>query len=87
MMPLGLLGVGEHGEIAEIRVAPTLCSSGCGNERGKCDCRVEDLGIRVGKMVEMLRNAGGPILLKVDESRLALDRALAMKIMIKEVAK
>jgi ferrous iron transport protein A len=37
-------------------------------------------------MVQMLNNGGGgPILLKIDESRIALDRGLAMKIMIKEV--
>jgi ferrous iron transport protein A len=35
-------------------------------------------------MVEMLNNEGrGPILLKVDESRIAIGRGMAMKIMVK----
>jgi len=85
MMPLGLLGAGEAGEILEIRTPGTPgTGAGCG-ERARSGCRVEDLGIRVGRTVEMLNNGGGPILLKVGESRLALDRGLAMKIMIKEV--
>jgi len=83
MIPLGLLSAGEHGEIAEIRIAPTQGSC-C--EKLKCDCRVEDLGLRIGKTVQMLNN-GSPVLLKVDESRIAVDRSMAMKILIKEVAR
>jgi len=82
MMPLGLLGAGDYGEIVEIR---GLKPAAVGEEREKSGLRIEELGLRVGKSIEMLRNGGGPILLKVDESRLALDRALAMKIMVKEV--
>lgn len=72
MIPVGLLGPGERGEIVEIREGS-----------GKCDCRIEDLGLRVGKNVEMLTNGGGAILLKVDESRLAVGRGMAMKIMVR----
>jgi ferrous iron transport protein A len=42
------------------------------------------MGLRVGKSVEMLNNGGGPVLVKVDESRIAVDRGMAMKIMVKE---
>ena len=73
MIPVGLLGPGEQGEIVVIR-----------DGGGKCDCRIEDLGLRVGKSVEMLTNGGGAVLLKVDESRLAVGRGMAMKIMVKE---
>jgi ferrous iron transport protein A len=45
------------------------------------------MGLRIGKTVEMLTNAGGPVLLKVDESRIAVDRGLAMKIMVREVGR
>ena len=71
MIPVGLLGPGERGEIAAIRGG------------GKCDCRIEDLGLRVGKWVEMLTNGGGAVLLKVDETRLAVGRGMAMKIMVR----
>ena len=85
MMPLGLLGPGERGEILTIRDhQPPSCGHGCA-ERGKCGCRVEDMGLRIGKTVEMLTNGGGPVLVKVDEARIAVDRGMAMKIMVREV--
>jgi ferrous iron transport protein A len=80
MMPLGLLRPGERGEIVALRYQTGSCDG------GRPECRTEDLGIRIGKTVEMLSNGGGgPILLKVDESRIAVDRGLAMKIMVTEV--
>ena len=84
MIPLGLLSPGEQGVIIEMRLFPA--GDPCSAERQKCDCRVEDMGLRIGKTVQMLNN-GSPILLKVDESRIAVDRGMAMKIMIKEVAR
>jgi ferrous iron transport protein A len=84
MMPLGLLNPGEQGEIIAVRPHghKASCCGKCGGEQG----RTEEMGLRIGKMVQMLNNGGGgPILLKIDESRIALDRGLAMKIMIKEV--
>jgi len=85
MMPLGLLGAGETGEIIEIRPVRGAGSGGGTGDLGRSECRIEDLGIRVGRTVEMLNNSGGAVLLKVGESRVAVDRTLAMKIMIKEV--
>ncbi|MFA5516035.1 MAG: FeoA family protein [Desulfuromonadales bacterium] len=87
MMPLGLLGPGEQGEIVSIRAMHAWeknhqCCGNCNGERHKKDFRLEDLGLRVGKIVQMLTN-GSPVLLKVDESRIAVDRGLAMKIMIR----
>lgn len=88
MMPLGLLNSGEQGEIVAIRLQNTSPSGQCCTESNKCDCRVEDMGLRIGKKVEMLNNGGGgPLLLKVDESRIAVARGIAMKIMIKEVSR
>lgn len=89
MMPLGLLSPGEQGEIVKIRAHQELdgcCGSGCGTSccgtKEKGGVRMEDLGLRVGKIVQMLTN-GSPVLLKVDESRIAVDRGLAMKIMVR----
>ncbi|MHB8895111.1 MAG: FeoA family protein [Candidatus Geothermincolia bacterium] len=75
MFPLGLLCAGEQAEIMSIRANP----------ENPCDCRAEDMGLRVGKTVEMLNNGGGgPLLLKVDESRLAIARKVAMKILVRK---
>ncbi len=70
MVPLGLLRFGDVAEVVEIIPNKHPCA------------RIEDMGFRVGMTVEMLNNEGrGPLLIKVDESRLALGRGMAMKIM------
>lgn len=84
MIPLGLLCPGERGEIVEVGLRQACCTGHCAEERAKSDVRVEDMGLRVGKHVEMLNNGGGPVLVRVDESRIAVDRGMAMKIMVKE---
>lgn len=73
MMPLGLLGNGEAGEIV---------ATPAGN--GAAAARAEELGLRVGRRVEMLNNAAGPVLVKVDESRIAMDRGVAMRIKVRK---
>jgi ferrous iron transport protein A len=77
MFQLGLLGIGELGEIVAVRESGAV-------HRG-CDCRVEDMGLRIGKTVEMLNNGGGPLLLKVDEARIAIARGMAMNIMVRRI--
>jgi ferrous iron transport protein A len=72
MLPLGLLSDGEVGEIIAV----------AGAAHGGCASRAEDMGLRIGKCVVMLCNGAGPVLVKVDESRIALDRGLAMKIKV-----
>lgn len=99
MFPLGLLSNGERGEVVETAAlgggAVAAVSAfghvhrqgcgGCGRHvRGAGRPRVEDLGIRAGKVVEMLSNEGrGALLVKVGESRIAVGRGVAMKIMVR----
>jgi len=72
MVPLGLLQLGDTAEVVEVVPGTHSCA------------RVEDMGFRVGKTVEMMSNAGrGALLIKIDESRLALARGIAMKIMVR----
>ena len=85
-MPLGLLGAGEKAEILEVRgnVPVDRCCAGPAPAPCSHACRIEDMGIRTGKTVEMLSNEGrGALLLKVDESRIAIGRGIAMKIMVR----
>ncbi len=86
MLPLGLLASGEQAEIMEIRErkgCQPLCE--CSKDKHRDEqCRIEDMGIRIGKSIEMLNNEGrGPLLLKVDESRIAVGRGMAMKILVR----
>jgi len=86
MMPLALLSPGETGEIVSVDVHTSKekpCCGQCGGERHKSENRVEEMGLRAGKIVEMLSNGSGPLLLRVDESRIALSRGMAMKISVR----
>lgn len=77
MVPLGLLNDGESGEIVALHTkqVPAI------DER--CDGRAEEMGIRAGKRVQMLSNGARAVLVKVDESRIALDRGVAMRIVVR----
>jgi len=85
MVPLGLLGSGEQGEIVEIREHLKSEPHGRrGHRWGSRQSRAEDLGVRVGKNIEMLTNEGcGPLLVRIDESRIAMARGLAMKVLVR----
>ncbi len=71
-VPLGLLESGAAGEV--LAVFP-----------GKhCAARLEDMGFRAGKRVDVLNNGHrGPLLIKIDESRIALGRGMAMSILVR----
>ncbi len=92
MVPLGLLSSGERAEIMEIKEGKDCLSpaGGCaGNERrGDERSRIEEMGIRIGKNVQMISNGGrGPMLIKVDGSRIAMGRGMAMKILVRREEK
>lgn len=85
MMPVGLLAIGEKAEVLEIGLKEPPSRSRGKGEHGICS-RIEDMGLRIGQTIEMLNNEGkGPILLKVDNSRIAIGRGMAMKIMVATV--
>lgn len=79
MSPLALLGEGEKAEIVTLRehlAGGTKCPD--------CVEHLMDMGLRPGRQIEMLTNSGsGPLLLKIDESRIALGRGMAMKIYVR----
>lgn len=77
MLPLDLLGEGERGEI----VAHRRPDGATG-----VDGRAQDMGLQAGKRVVVLKNGTGPLLVKVEEARLALDRGLAMRIRVRKDA-
>jgi ferrous iron transport protein A len=94
MMPLELLTPGERGEITEIHHCGG-CGGGChshghhhdhGHHHKKASAtRAEEMGLRVGKQVEVLNNEGNLLLLLVDEARIAIDRRMARSIKVKGV--
>lgn len=95
MMPLELMSPGERGEISEVKHCGG-CGGGCqghqhnhehgGHNHKATTTRAEEMGLRVGKMVEILKNDGNLFLLLVDEARIAIDRRMARTINVKGVA-
>jgi len=82
MHPLGLLSNGERAEIINI-IKPA--SNATKNHIWESFVRLDEMGIRAGNVIEML-NCGNDttVLIKIDNSRLALSRAIAMKIYVRK---
>lgn len=73
-MPLSMLTPGRGAVIAQIR----------GTGRGMAR-RLSAMGIVVGANVMVLSAQNGPLLLRVGESRIALGRGMAHRVMVEEV--
>ena len=71
MLPLSMAGEGTTQTIAKIT--------------GKDEARRHhgELGLVVGEEVTVMNSLGGNLILQVKESRIALDRALCTRIMVK----
>lgn len=72
-MPLTMANVGTKLKIIDI----------CGGKRAIE--RLMAMGISPGIKINLLKNDGGPLLIKVGESRIALGFRLANKIMVEEI--
>ena len=69
-MPLPIAPVGEALTVKKLLV----------DERDRR--HLADLGIVTGAQVELISAAGGSVILRVKDGRLAIDRALALKILV-----
>ena len=73
MVALGLLSSGETATVIEVRGTPN-------DPHPKTQQRVSSMGLREGQSVEMLSNGRhGPLLVKVDNARIAIARRIAHK--------
>ena len=70
MMPLAMAGIGETNTIKKIT--------------GQDELRrhLAELGFVVGEEVRVVSELGGNLILSVKDSRVALDKSMAMRIMI-----
>ncbi len=74
MIPLGLMQRGEKGQIIELKAGKHLC------------LRLQSMGLQIGKKIEIINtNTSGPLLIKLEDSRFAIGRGMAMKIMVKKI--
>ena len=69
-MPLGMAGVGETNIIRKI------------SGRDEVRQHLAELGFVVGEAVTVVSELGGSLILSVKDSRIALDRGMAMRIIV-----
>jgi len=74
LMPLTMLPPGQVGRIVQIHAGQRLKQ------------RLMGMGLAPGNTVRVLRDNGGPLLLAVGESRIALGRGMAHKILVQAVS-
>lgn len=70
MMPLAMVKTGETGVIRKI------------TGRDEVRQRLAELGFVVGERVTVVSELGGNLILSVKDCRVALDRTMAMRIMV-----
>lgn len=70
MMPLGLAHAGDVGIIRKI------------TGRDEVRQHLAELGFVVGEQISVVSELGGNMILSVKDSRIALDKTMAMRIMI-----
>ena len=70
MMPLFLTDTGEETIIKRVGGSPDMKK------------HLEDLGFTVGSAVTVMNTIGGNLIVKVKESRVAISREMAAKIMV-----
>lgn len=69
-MPLSMLDPGQEGDIRQI------------NGKDELRAHLAQLGFVVGARVRVVNSLGGDLILQVKESRVALDRAMANRIIV-----
>jgi ferrous iron transport protein A len=87
-----MLGKGEVGEIVNLR--PGRHHAGAGFQHGhghhahgrNSGKRLADMGFSVGQNIEVIENNPAmPMLVRVHDSRVAIDRTIAMRIMVRRI--
>jgi ferrous iron transport protein A len=69
-MPLSMANVGEKLQLVEIRTCRTLTH------------RLTELGFTLGVTLKIVQNSGGPLLVSVRGSRIAIGRGMAHKLLV-----
>ncbi len=70
LLPLAMISPGDKARLESIRGGQKLTQ------------RLTDLGLTPGVELSLVNNAGGPLLVSVRDSRVALGRGMAHKVMV-----
>ncbi len=73
LIPLSMVAKGERVRLAKVRAGACMCS------------RLSALGLTPGVEMTIVQDAGGPLLLEVRNSRLAIGRGMAHRILVEPI--
>ncbi|MBM3421958.1 MAG: ferrous iron transport protein A [Chlorobi bacterium] len=99
MCPLAMLTCGESAEIVGVRNGfrhhggecvrhgDSGCSSGHHGDGRRRSARLSEMGFSPGQIVEVVQNSPGvPLLLRVRDGKMAVDKRTAMEIMVRRIS-
>lgn len=99
MCPLAMLAGGESAEIVGMRNGfrhhggesalheDSGCASGRHGEGRRRSARLSEMGFTPGQIVEVVQNSPGvPLLLKVRDGKMAVDKRIAMEIIVRRIS-
>jgi ferrous iron transport protein A len=72
-MPLNFIGIGKFAEINSVEGSDVMCK------------KIMEMGMNKGTVIKIMKNDSGPLIVKVGETRLVLGRAMAQKVMVREI--
>jgi len=72
-IPLNAIGIGKYAEVKNIDSGEMMCK------------RLMEMGVNKGTLIEIIRNDVGPLIIGLGQTRFALGRGMAQKVMVIEV--
>jgi len=72
-MPLNFVGIGKLAEIHSVEGEELMCK------------KIMQTGMNKGVIIKIMKNDSGPLIIKVGETRLALGRGMAQRVMVREI--
>ncbi|EET86283.1 FeoA family protein [Clostridium carboxidivorans P7] len=72
-MPLNFVSIGKYAEVNSVMAGEMMCK------------KLMEMGVNKGSLIEIVKNDSGPLIIKIGETRLALGRGMAQKVMVSEV--
>ena len=72
-IPLNAIGIGKYAEVKNLDGGEMMCK------------RLMEMGVNKGALIEVIRNDAGPLIIALGQTRFALGRGMAQKVLVKEV--
>lgn len=72
-IPLNAISIGKYAEVKNLHGGEMMCK------------RLMEMGLNKGALIEVISNDAGPLIIALGQTRFALGRGMAQKVMVVEV--